>query len=85
MRRVPAAHRVPAEPLILGMTGALLLASAGLCARAAAEHMLAFGTICGSESAPHCGWCAATAALALAGLTALALALRPRPSLRRAA
>ena len=81
----PAPHRIPAEPLILGMTGAMLLASAGRCARAAADHAMALGTICGGDSAPHCGWCAATVALALAGVTALTLALRPRPRLRPAA
>jgi hypothetical protein len=82
MRPVP---RIPAERLILGASGAMLLASAGLAGRHAAEHMETLGAICGASlSTPHCGWCVAAAGFALSGAAAMAAALRLTPSARRA-
>ncbi len=60
-----------------GTVGGVLLASAGLAADLARDHMSLLGTICGANPVPHCGWCYGTAGLALAGLAAFAVALRP--------
>jgi hypothetical protein len=57
--------------------GAVLLASAGLAADVAREHMVFLGTICGASPIPHCGWCYGAAGLVLAGLAAFASALAP--------
>jgi hypothetical protein len=57
--------------------GGVLLASAGLAADLARDHMLLLGTICSAGPAPHCGWCYGAAGLALSGFAAFALALRP--------
>ena len=65
-----------------GLTGVVMLASAGLAADLAAAHMSALGAICGAGSTPHCGWCFGAASLALAGLAAFALALDPRRPFR---
>jgi hypothetical protein len=78
MRPVPAAAGNPADRLILGVSGVLLLAAGGLAARLAALHMAALGVICGASPAtPHCGWCVTAAALMLAGAAATYAALRP--------
>lgn len=83
MRRVP---RIPAERLVLGASGAMLLAAAGLAGRLAAEHMATLGAICGASPAtPHCGWCVAAAGFALSGAAAVAAALRQSPSAPRPA
>lgn len=63
------------------LVASIMLLSARLAAELAREHMAALGAICGASPHPHCGWCYATAALLLAGLAALAVALRP-PQLR---
>ncbi|WP_374470016.1 hypothetical protein [Phenylobacterium sp.] len=64
--------------------GVVLLASAALAARLAWQHMAFLGEICGTSlTAPHCGWCAAAAALTAAGLTSLGWAAWPaRKTLR---
>lgn len=59
------------------LLGVILLASAALALDAALEHMDVLGAICGAVEHPHCGWCYAAAALALAALSAFAAALRP--------
>lgn len=61
-----------------GTVGGVLLASAGLAADLARQHMALLGTICGVGSAPHCGWCYVAAGLALAGIAAIAAAVSPR-------
>lgn len=58
------------------LTGLLLLASAVMAADLAAEHMASLRMICGA-SAPHCGWCYAAAALALASAIALFASVAP--------
>lgn len=62
-----------------GLTGLLLLASAGLAAGLAADHMTRLGVICGA-SPPHCGWCDAAVGLGLSGLAAFTVALRAIPA-----
>lgn len=61
-----------------GLTGAVLLASAALAADLAREHMAAIGEICGAASHPHCPWCYVAVGLAVAGLAAIAAAIRPQ-------
>ena len=58
-----------------GTVSIVLLASAGLAADLARDHMVVLGTVCGAASTPHCGWCYGAAGLALAGLAAFAAAL----------
>lgn len=79
MRHRPDTRPDAALRLGLAGAGAALLASAALAARLAFEHMALLGEICGA-STPHCGWCAATVALAAAGLASLAWAARPAPA-----
>jgi hypothetical protein len=59
--------------------GAALLAASALAGALAWRHMSLMADICGSALTAHCGWCAATVALAAAGLGGLAWALRPAP------
>jgi hypothetical protein len=83
----PMARRpVPTEPALtedhllrLGaaLSGAVLSASAALAADLARGHMAQLSDLCGVGTHPHCGWCYATAALALAGFAAFVGALRP--------
>lgn len=61
-----------------GLTGAVLLASAALAADLARQHMAAIGVICGAASHPHCPWCYVAVGLAVAGLAAIAAAIRPQ-------
>lgn len=61
----------------LGLLGAMLLASAVLCAEAASGHMAALGSVCGGAEHPHCAWCYGAAALTAAGISALIAAVRP--------
>lgn len=77
MRRRPALTEDRALRLGAGVTGLALTASAVLAADLAREHMAFVGAICGASSNPHCGWCYSAAGLALAGLAAFAVALRP--------
>lgn len=63
-----------------GAVGGVLLASAGLAADLARDHMGLIGTVCGAGPDPHCGWCYSTAGLVLAGLAAFVVALRPEPA-----
>jgi hypothetical protein len=66
-----------------GTVGGVLLASAGLAADFAREHMALVGVICGQAAVPHCGWCYAAAGLFLAGLASFAVALASeRPAVR---
>lgn len=60
-----------------GTVGGVLLASAGLAADLARDHMALMGTICGVGTVTHCGWCYATAGLVLSALAAFAVALAP--------
>ncbi|MCR5881055.1 hypothetical protein [Phenylobacterium sp. J367] len=71
----------PDAALRIGVAGAgvAFLASAALAGRLAVQHMALLGEICGA-SAPHCGWCAAAAALFAMGLASLAWAARPAPA-----
>jgi hypothetical protein len=78
MRRHPHPIEDRVFRITAGTVGGVLLASAGLAADLAREHMALLGTICGAGSAPHCAWCYAAAALALAGGAAIALAVAPR-------
>jgi hypothetical protein len=64
------------------LTGLILLASAGLAAALAREHMTALGAICGANNAPHCFWCLGAASLVLTGLAGLAYAARPPADFR---
>jgi len=64
-----------------GTVGGVLLASAALAADLARDHMVLFGTVCGADPFPHCGWCYGAAGLAITGLAAFAVALAPaRPT-----
>jgi hypothetical protein len=65
--------------LTAGLTSGVLAGSAALAAALAREHM----ALCGAGSAPHCGWCVASAGLALAAVAALpgAVGRGRRPSL----
>ena len=60
-----------------GTVGGVLLASAGLAADLARDHMILLGTVCGPNPVPHCGWCFGAAGLAIAGLAAFAAAMAP--------
>lgn len=74
------------ERLVLGASGALLLAAAGLAGRLALQHMETLGAICGAGAAtPHCGWCATAAGLGLAGVGMALAAWRRAPSAMQAA
>lgn len=64
-----------------GVAGVMLTASAALAADLARDHMTLIGTICGAGPHPHCGWCFGAAGLAMAGLAAFAVAIRPSLSL----
>lgn len=68
----------------LGLIGLLSLASVEISGLLVREHATLRGAICGVGHIPHCGWCLSAAGFALAGLAALAAALRPEPALRRA-
>ena len=67
------------------LSSLIFLVSAELAGDLAGGHMDAIGTICGAANAPHCLWCFGAASLVLAGLAALAVALRPAlaPARRR--
>lgn len=77
MRRLP--H--PIEDRVFrtgaGTVGGILVASSGIAADLAREHMTLLGTICGAGPDPHCGWCYGAAGLLLTGLAAFALAIAP--------
>jgi len=75
---MPQALHLPLARPLAGLLALTLFAWAGVAALLARAHMAAEGVICGA-AVPHCGWCYAAAALGLAGLSALALAVRPRP------
>lgn len=79
MRRTPTFNEASLERVATGLLGGVLLATAGLSAGLARDHMILLGAICGAGHAPHCGWCYGAVGFALAGLTAFALALRPQP------
>ena len=83
MRRQPALTTDDVARLAAVLSGFALTASAVLAADLAREHMARLGALCGAAPHPHCGWCYAAAALALAGLAAFAAALRPAPARRR--
>lgn len=72
-----AFHPSLSRPLA-GLLALTLFAWAGVAALIARAHMAAEGVICGG-AVPHCGWCYAAAALGLAGVSASALFVRPRP------
>ena len=76
MRRVPHPIEAGVFRAGVGTVGGVLVASSGIAADLAREHMALSGTICGVAAAPHCGWCYAAIGLLLAGLTAFAIALR---------
>jgi len=80
MRRHPHPNEDRVFRTGAGAVGGVLLASAGLAADLARDHMLQIGTLCGAGPAPHCGWCYGAAGLVLAGLAAVAVALRPEPA-----
>jgi len=77
MRWPPTPIQSRVERLTIGLLGASLLASAALAASLARDHMALHGVICGVAEVPHCGWCYAAAALAVAGLATLGVALSP--------
>lgn len=77
MRRQPHPNEDCVFRAGLGVVGGVLLASAGLAADLARDHMRLIGTICGAGAEPHCGWCYGAAALVLSALAAFAVALRP--------
>jgi hypothetical protein len=84
MRRLPHPAEDRAFRAAAGTVGGILLASSGIAADLAREHMALLGVICGQAAVPHCGWCYAASGLLLAGLTALAVALAPgRPIAQR--
>lgn len=70
--------RDAAERGALSLSGLALLASAGLAARMALQHMPSAAALCGAGPVAHCAWCVAAVALGLAGATALVFALQPR-------
>jgi hypothetical protein len=72
-RRTPQADAVQ-NRAALGLFGLLSLASAQVSALFVRDHILLRGVICGAQS-PHCGWCYAAAAFALAGVAAFAAAM----------
>jgi hypothetical protein len=81
MRRLAHFHEDLTFRAGAGAAGGVLLASAALAADLARDHMILFGTICGADHVPHCGWCYSAAGLAIAGLAAFAVALAPaRPT-----
>lgn len=69
----------------LALAGLMQLAAAVLAGRLALEHMELAEAICGGGGVGHCVWCAVATALAISGLGALGLAVRPRarPARRR--
>jgi len=77
MRWPPTPIQSRVERLTTGLLGASLLASAALAADLARDHMALRGVICGVAQVPHCGWCYAAVALAVAGLAAWVAALPP--------
>ena len=77
MRRLAHSTEDFAFRMGAGMVGNVLLASAGLAAELARDHMTLLGTVCGANPVPHCGWCLGAASLGLAGLAAFAVALAP--------
>jgi hypothetical protein len=82
MRRLAHPYEDRVFRLGAGTVGGILLASAGLAADLARDHMALIGTICGANPAPHCGWCYGAAGLALAGFAAVAVAVAPsRPAI----
>ncbi len=66
-----------AERAALALSGLMLLASALITGRLAFTHMQFMGEACGFAAAPHCGWCAATAALAALAVLSFTLARAP--------
>lgn len=62
--------------------GGLLSWSAVLAAEAARAHMGLIGTICGSISTPHCGWCFAAAGLTAGAVLAFRVAFGPSAKVR---
>lgn len=75
--RSPSSPNPYVERVTTGFLGASFLASAALAAGLAQDEMALTGVVCGLGQAPHCGWCYGAVSLALAGFTALALAVRP--------
>lgn len=73
---------LPSEDQVMrlgaALTGVMLSASAALAADLAQEHMRILGVVCGASPHPHCGWCFGAVGLGLAGLTAFAVAIKPR-------
>jgi hypothetical protein len=70
---VTAAAPPSVGPALLGLTA---LASAGICGLLAEDHVILRGAICGGARITHCGWCFGATGLAVAGLAALAAAIR---------
>ncbi|TAJ73598.1 MAG: hypothetical protein EPO51_04720 [Phenylobacterium sp.] len=77
MRWPPTPIQSRVERLTIGLLGATLMASAALSADLARDHMALRGVVCGVAQVPHCGWCYAAVAFALAGLAAWVAALSP--------
>lgn len=80
MRRHPHPKEDRVFRATAGTVGGVLLASAGLAADLARDHMIRLGALCGGGFAPHCAWCYAAAGFAILGLAALALAFAPTPA-----
>jgi len=66
------------------LLGLILLASSAVSFELAREHMAALGVICGSDQAPHCGWCYASVGFFMTGVSTLIAAARRAPATQRA-
>lgn len=76
MRWPPTPIQSRVERLTTGLLGATLMASAAVSAGLARDEIASRGVVCGIDHL-HCGWCYGAVGFVLAGLTALAVALRP--------